>query len=414
MKKYFFTFILCIVTLVGGICSANEAVLESPNVSILIDGNKGTYEAVPIIVNKRTLLPFRAVLVNLGVPNDDDHIIWNGEESSVTVIYNTDGNEIKISLKINDNEAMVNDSKEELDVAPMLYNSRTYIPARFIAQSLGKNVDWDGSTSTVYITDGEKYETVKNTLDELNVKMQSIDKCKASGNLQIDMSKDKDITLKTNVQFTTKTDYSQNLMHIDIQANNDLQTTLDISSIVNEFIKEISAQTYLTTKAYYHKYNASHIIINNPPAISSMDIWAKTGYNDDKRDAMFKKNDALKMFLNINDIDMVHSKMAIDEDLSDENTIVLKGNVYPEGVLENITQTHENIQMQLDGNSVVNTAYLEIHIDKNTNLITKANVSLDMIVGFLNQEMKYNVKADYNYDYDYEPKLTLPNELNKL
>lgn len=36
-------------------------------------------------------------------------------------------------------------------VEPFIYNGTTYLPVRAIGQALGKEVSWDGSTSTVYI-----------------------------------------------------------------------------------------------------------------------------------------------------------------------------------------------------------------------------------------------------------------------
>ena len=40
------------------------------------------------------------------------------------------------------------------DRKPIVYNDRTYVPLRLLAEAMGKPVDWDGETGTVYI--GEK------------------------------------------------------------------------------------------------------------------------------------------------------------------------------------------------------------------------------------------------------------------
>ena len=39
------------------------------------------------------------------------------------------------------------------DAKPFVYNGRTYVPIRFVSETLGKQVQWDGTTSTVYIND---------------------------------------------------------------------------------------------------------------------------------------------------------------------------------------------------------------------------------------------------------------------
>ena len=39
------------------------------------------------------------------------------------------------------------------DSKPFIYNGRTYVPLRYIGESMGKQVLWDGDTSTIYIND---------------------------------------------------------------------------------------------------------------------------------------------------------------------------------------------------------------------------------------------------------------------
>jgi len=55
------------------------------NVKIRIDGKFGEYSNVPLNLYGRILLPFREILKNLGVPDDDKHIIWDGKNRTVTV-----------------------------------------------------------------------------------------------------------------------------------------------------------------------------------------------------------------------------------------------------------------------------------------------------------------------------------------
>jgi hypothetical protein len=38
-------------------------------------------------------------------------------------------------------------------VEPFIYNGTTYLPVRAVSEALDKNVDWDGATQTVYVTD---------------------------------------------------------------------------------------------------------------------------------------------------------------------------------------------------------------------------------------------------------------------
>ena len=46
-------------------------------------------------------------------------------------------------------------SQVRMDIAPFIYQSRTMLPIRFVAESLGFTVTWDAKTKTVYLSDKE-------------------------------------------------------------------------------------------------------------------------------------------------------------------------------------------------------------------------------------------------------------------
>ncbi|MBR5012185.1 MAG: copper amine oxidase N-terminal domain-containing protein, partial [Clostridia bacterium] len=56
--------------------------------------------------------------------------------------------EVEIKITIGAKEAVVNGKIIALDVPAFIENSRTYMPVRFIAENLGATVTWDGATST--------------------------------------------------------------------------------------------------------------------------------------------------------------------------------------------------------------------------------------------------------------------------
>ena len=56
-----------------------------------------------------------------------------------------------VVLTINDKTAVVNGKNVTTDVAPLIVNSRTYTPARFVAESLGAKVEWSPSAKTATI-----------------------------------------------------------------------------------------------------------------------------------------------------------------------------------------------------------------------------------------------------------------------
>ncbi|MBQ8836222.1 MAG: C39 family peptidase [Clostridia bacterium] len=111
--------------------------------SFTVNGETKSMHCEPVIRNDRTMLPVRYVAENLGAA-----VSWN-TASSTAVITNGSA-EIKIT--IGDHAAMINGVSVPLDSPAFIESDRTYLPVRFIAESLGAAVEWDGETSTATIT----------------------------------------------------------------------------------------------------------------------------------------------------------------------------------------------------------------------------------------------------------------------
>ena len=109
----------------------------------LVNGETITNDVAPKIVNERTMLPIRFIAEKLGASVD-----WVQE--SQTVIVELD--DIKISLVIGENFAMVNNEKIELDSPSFVEDGRTFLPIRFVMENLGADVLWNNDTQTVTIT----------------------------------------------------------------------------------------------------------------------------------------------------------------------------------------------------------------------------------------------------------------------
>jgi len=58
----------------------------------------------------------------------------------------------EVKLQIGNMTGYVNGTAKTLDAAPIIRNSRTMLPVRFVAENLGATVGWDGATSTVTVT----------------------------------------------------------------------------------------------------------------------------------------------------------------------------------------------------------------------------------------------------------------------
>jgi len=97
----------------------------------------------PIILENRTLVPVREVFEVLGGKVD-----WDANERRVDVVLG----DKQISLWIDNKNAKVDGEIVKTDVPAKIINSKTMVPARFISEQGGLNVDWDSETKTVFIT----------------------------------------------------------------------------------------------------------------------------------------------------------------------------------------------------------------------------------------------------------------------
>ena len=101
------------------------------------------------IVEGRTLVPLRAIFEALGAT-----VEW--DQATKTVSSELDGTAIK--LTIGENTLYKNDEAITIDVAAMIMNGRTLVPARAIAEAYGVDVAWDSATRTVILTQAVKEE----------------------------------------------------------------------------------------------------------------------------------------------------------------------------------------------------------------------------------------------------------------
>ena len=127
--------------------------LQIGNPVMTVDGREQSIDengTAPIIKNGYTLLPIRAVVEAMG-----GTVEW--ESASQTVTLNHGGNIIR--LTIDNITAFLNDSPVNLDVAPDIIDGKTMLPIRFIAESFGFDVDWNGTNQEITITRRGENET---------------------------------------------------------------------------------------------------------------------------------------------------------------------------------------------------------------------------------------------------------------
>lgn len=128
---------------------------EEIQIHVVVGGQEIEFkDQKPIIISGRTLLPIRGVMEALGKT-----VSWNEDERCAVI---TDGR-TTISLGIGNNimkKTIINGSEEvlseiELDAVPIIFNDRTCMPVRAVAEAFGADVSWDDASKTVFIDGGQ-------------------------------------------------------------------------------------------------------------------------------------------------------------------------------------------------------------------------------------------------------------------
>jgi hypothetical protein len=101
-------------------------------------------EAAPFIEKRFTLVPLRFIAEAFGATLD-----YNSALQIINISYKA----TSISLQVGSTIVFVNNVRKEkdLEIAPVIVNGRTFVPIRFISETFGATVDWDGTTKTVTI-----------------------------------------------------------------------------------------------------------------------------------------------------------------------------------------------------------------------------------------------------------------------
>jgi len=116
--------------------------LQVGNKNALINNETSSLEAAPVIKNGRTMVPLRFIGEAFGAEFTYDSVF-----KIIDINFGSD----KIKMQIGKDVAFVNDKEVALDVAPYIVNGRTLVPIRFISETFGAEVVWDGTTKTVTI-----------------------------------------------------------------------------------------------------------------------------------------------------------------------------------------------------------------------------------------------------------------------
>lgn len=97
------------------------------------------------ISNSRTYVPLRFISETLGFD-----VIYDQTTRNIRIT----GNGQEVGMNVRSKNLEVNGVKKTMDVAPILYKDSTYVPIRYVGESLNKPVSWNPNDRAVYIGNG--------------------------------------------------------------------------------------------------------------------------------------------------------------------------------------------------------------------------------------------------------------------
>ena len=140
MKRKIFS-ILLVIFLLCAQCTLLTTATEK-GVSVVVDGQPVQFDVAPRLIGGRTMVPLRAIFEALGAT-----VNWDASTKTVTAY-----NEISVvKCTIGSNTMYINNIARTIDVSPMIIEDRTLVPARFVAEGLNCDVQWNAEEMTVYI-----------------------------------------------------------------------------------------------------------------------------------------------------------------------------------------------------------------------------------------------------------------------
>ncbi|MZP31385.1 hypothetical protein GTO91_16925 [Heliobacterium undosum] len=112
-------------------------------ISVFLNGTQLTFEdQEPVMLNERVMVPMRKIFETIGAA-----VKWDDATQSVIAVKGSK----KVILIVGSPTAVVNGQVVSIDPPAQIINGRTLVPLRFVIESMGANVKWDGPSKKVTI-----------------------------------------------------------------------------------------------------------------------------------------------------------------------------------------------------------------------------------------------------------------------
>ncbi|CAH1189993.1 hypothetical protein PAECIP111893_00077 [Paenibacillus plantiphilus] len=140
MRKLSMLFVLVAAFFVG----TTSAYAAEPLFKVYVDGHLAASNA--LVKNGSTIVPFRSILAKLNfyIEYDARAKIVKASKDSTEIIFT-----------VGSKRAVLNGKSVPLTAAPEVINNSTYIPLRFVSESMNYNIEFDQPTKAIYIDSKE-------------------------------------------------------------------------------------------------------------------------------------------------------------------------------------------------------------------------------------------------------------------
>lgn len=137
-------------TLTGFLFFSSAVALAQP-IQVDLDGRRLQFDQPPAMVGGRLMVPLRGIFEALQA-----EVLYDGPTRSIKA---TKGSKV-VELTLGSREARIDGRPVFLDVPADTLGGRTMVPLRFVSESLGAEVKWNGATRTVALSgDGGSIES---------------------------------------------------------------------------------------------------------------------------------------------------------------------------------------------------------------------------------------------------------------
>ena len=123
-----------------------EAELAKTRAKVTLDGNRIDTENLARVVNGRTMIPVRCLAEQMGAD-----VSYDSTLKAARIVRAG----VEIIMPIGSKTCTVNGEPFQMDVAPYIENGRTMIPARYVSELFGQNIQWISDTRTAAVTENK-------------------------------------------------------------------------------------------------------------------------------------------------------------------------------------------------------------------------------------------------------------------